>query len=531
MADNRYMKPRATRREARTLTGRFRGGKLAPIMATPFRESESGVVSQQVHYKLDPIPGRMITPITAEVIAVYVPLQAIDALKNPSDAYPGNAEVLRQKLLAGTAVFGTEAEGEISKRCGVEPRSVSGTKVVNEAVRIGHNVAVNYLRQRKYVNATLLDATNTDVTEALIDKSALDRLNGVLDPEDRVNGAVNLQIPDMPVKGIGGDSVGSTPTSQSNQKMSDGTQETYTGWNVEGSGNSLATGEIMLSVEEDPNNAGYPYIRAVMPTAGPDVSLSDFYTAEKMDGLTRAMRKLVDENPQHGEELVTRWAHGLSIDIGKQPFELYRKQVIFGMAMKNAMDFANIDEVRSNLTAVIDFTVPVPPTEFGGIVYTFACVKPDEVMDHQPHPILSEEWGATNYVADEMATIDPEAVTVRDLYADCATPDEGNVMMYVGKNHLKKTYVNYGLNRHLDPLTVEDETSVWQIQVPLSVTPENILYPTSLDHSPFADTLAEVCTYTVQNMARINTPIIFGSTPVEELAQIETDDIFQDAAV
>lgn len=178
MSLTKYMKPRTQRHEARTLAGTFRGGKLAPVMAVPFRESESGTVNQSVVLELDPIAGRMITEITAEIVSVYVPAQAIDALKNPDDDYPGNSEVLRRKLMSGAPVFDLEPESEVSKRLGVVPRSVSGDLYVNEVARLAHNVAVNFLRQRKYVKAVQLDANSTAMTPALIGQTVLDRLNG-----------------------------------------------------------------------------------------------------------------------------------------------------------------------------------------------------------------------------------------------------------------------------------------------------------------------------------------------------------------
>ena len=50
----KYQQPSSTRRESRTIAGRFRGGKLNPVMAVPFRESESGILSQTVTYELGP---------------------------------------------------------------------------------------------------------------------------------------------------------------------------------------------------------------------------------------------------------------------------------------------------------------------------------------------------------------------------------------------------------------------------------------------------------------------------------------------
>jgi len=521
----KYQSPRNIRRENRTLAGRFRGGKLAPVMAQAFRESESGTVQQSVTFELDPIAGRMITPITAQLTSVYVPVQAIDALLNPDEDFAGSSDMIRQKLLSGTPLFGLEEEGELSKRLGVVPRSIGGVKKVNEVVRIAHNVAVNFLRRRKYVNAIQLLASSTVLTPALISDTVLDRLNGVLDPEDRVNGKVNFELGNVsiPVYGLGIINTGGTaPPLQPVQH--DGADATIplSKW-------AGANANVFMRTRENTAGDTFPNVDAIgdLGQAG-TVSLDDFYIAERMDALTREMRMIVDANPQYGEEIVTRWAHGLSIDVGKQPFIVHQSRQIFGMQMRRASDGDNLDQATSDLAQQIRFTAVIPPTEFGGVLITFAEVLPDETLASQPHPILSEEWGARNHVADELA-VDPVPVTIRELDAECDQADEGTVALYIGNNTLQQNYNNYGLNRQLDPSTVENKTAVWQLEVPMSVTPESVLYPDDLEHYPFDDQLAEICTYTVTALAQINTPTIYGPTPIEELAEIETSDVFDDA--
>lgn len=510
----KYQRPKQIRREYRNLGGKFKGGKLAPIMAVPIYGSETGILNQNVVMELDPIAGRMVTEITAGVVSLFVPVTAIDALKNPAQDYPGSADVIRAKLMSGTPLFDLEAEGEISKRCGVNPRSISGVKSVSEIVRIGHNAAVNFLRQRKYVNATLLLANSTAMTPALISNTVLDRLNGVLDPEDRVNGKIDF-TGQIPVKGIGllGSNLASTTAAA-----------LWSGDGVATTSSKTAKNSGYTHFEVD--GAGIPQIWADL--AGADgISLTDFYRAEKMDQLTRVMRRLVDENPQYGEELAVRWSLGLSMDIGAQPIVLYEREETFGTQYRRGMDGAGLDTARTDAGHRVSFAVPVPRTEFGGIIYTFAYVKPDETLASQPHPILSEPWGAINFVADEMA-LDPVPVTVRDLDADCLQADEGNVALYVGHNHLKKEYVNYGWNRHLDKSTVEAKTAIWQLEVPMSVTPDSVIYPETLDQYPFVDQLAEICRYQIESSVSFATPLQFGPVPVEELAVIETADIFED---
>jgi hypothetical protein len=521
---NKYMKPRGTRTEFRSDSGRFRGGKLNPVHATVVRESESAVLSQTITYELDAVAGRLITEVNADAICVFVPAQAIDALKNPGDDYPGNAEVFRQKLLSGNAVFDLEEEGEISQRCGINPRSIDGTKQVNEAIRIAHNAAVNFLRTRKYVKATKLSANNTAITPALIAKTVLDRLNAVLDPEDRVNGSVSFGgsidfAGDLKLKGMYVEDA----TSTGQVKTLDNTGSFNDDYG------SIVTRRVNNLDGSDPYiEPAIDFANFLGTLASDAVSLSDFYTSEKMDRLTREMRKLVDTYPEYGEELVNRFAHGLSVDVGNQPFVLYEKTNIFGRSVRSAMDGASLDVQQTDLMAQHTFTVPVPPTEFGGVIITFASVRPDEALASQPHPIASDVWAARNYVADELA-IDPVPVTIRDLYSDCDQADENTISCYVGNNHLQKTYVHYGFQRQLDPSDVENKTALWQLEVPMSVTPDSVIYPTDISHYPFNDQNAEVCTFAIESLAKIQTPVIFGPAPVEELAAIETGDVFEDA--
>ncbi len=523
-----FQNARNTRRSARTLLGRYRGGKLVPVMAEAVRGNEGGFLSQTLMTELDPMPGRVVTPIVGEMIAVFVPVQAIDAIKDPNAAYAGMTEVIREKLLTGNPLFTLETEGEISRRCGVNPRSVGGVKQVNQMVRLAHNAAVNYLRQRKYHKATLVPHTNTAITNAIISQTVLDRLNGVLDPDDRINGAVALDLPSMqlPVTGIGFMGTPSLAASGTVVRETNGT--TFTTDALDGIPAGSTTAGVAIRSTGASAAALVPQIFAQLnaTTAG-NVSLTDFYNAERMDQLVRTMRQIVDENPEYGEEMVLRWAHGLQVDAGNVPFVIAEKREVYGRSLVGATDSAGIaaETMRSDLMLEMSFSVPIPKTELGGIIITFATLKPDETLANQPHPFLSDVWGIENFVADELA-LDPVPVTIRELDANCTTPQETTVALYTGKNQLKATYVDYGPNRHLNPTTIANKTALWQIQVPMSVTPDNILYPDNLSHYPFADQNAEVCTYTITSQAVIQTPMQIGPTPIETLAVIDQQTLF-----
>ena len=512
-----FSKTRAKRREYRNITSRMRGGDLQPIKAHRLMGGESGTLREDVFFDFDPVAGRIITPVTCELTAVYVPLQAIDLLANPEEPLAGSADSVRQKLLSGVPVCGVEIETELSKACGVTPRSVNGDKVVSTAIRLGHNAAVNYLRRRKYVKATQLLADSTAITPALIGDTILDRFNAVLDPEDRVNGAVQFEG-EIPVHGLGSGSGNITLTNVYGRE-SGGEMALYE--------KSMTTDANHLRMREDPENPGFPKIVADLGYSGSSVSLTDFYQAERMDALVREARQMVENNPEYGEQMVAEWAHGLSVDPGKQPFVLYQRSMPANKLERMATDGPNLDESQTDMMLRMSMTVPLPRTEFGGMIIVFASIKPDETLSSQPHPFLTEEWVPMNFAADELA-IDPVPVHFRELDADVIQADEGNVAFYVGNNHMRRSYINYGFSRDLDRTTVARKTAVWQLEIPMSVTPETVMYPEDLDHYPWVDFSGDVCT--VQSASELNlaTPIVFGPTPVEELAAIEDLDIFED---
>lgn len=520
----KYQQQRAQRMEDRHVGGRFKSGLLAPVMAHKIMGSEGGMLTQRAFFELDPIPGRLMSNIFGEVVSVFVPLQAIHALANPAADYPGSADVIRAELAAGNALSSLEAENEISKRLGINPKAVAGTKYVDEYARIAYNAAVNFLRRKKYVKASQVLASSTAILPAILSKTVLDRLNGVLDPEDRVDGLISLSG-DVPVKGIGwGGSTTAAATNTEALRQSDLTNPV-----TQQVGATAGTGkELRVRAQDDGTGQFYPDVWADLDKSNVNISLRDFYRAERMDNLVRQMRQFVNDNPEKGEEIVNRWAMGLSLDVGNEPFVIFEQKVALTNNVTRPMDGASIDNVRTYPANGISFTVPVPATEFGGYVITMMAIKPDEVLASQPHPLMTEAWSADNFVADEMA-LDPVPVLNRAVDSDVSVGDEDTVVFYGANHGLRRTYMQYGWNRHLDTNDVAAETSIWQLEVPASVTPETVSYPNPLPQDPFADTLAEVCTYGIKSMLTVGTPTIFGPSPVEELAEIEDADIFDDA--
>lgn len=516
-----------TIREGRSLGGRFRGGKLAPVMAVALKANEGGMLTQTATIELDPVAGRLITPVTGELHCVYVPVQAMVALRDDTDPFAGITEVIRQRYLDGSPIFNLVNEDEVTQRLGVMPVSVGGVKKVSEAAKLAHICAVNFLRQSLYTYAATLTKASTGVTPALLSSTALMMFNGVLNPDDHVNGMVSLELTgNVNVKGIrqiGGSEPDYSSTAGFVTKSSAGARIDV----------KTAVPDRGLRFDLEPGSTGASQLAVYAPLdqggEASGFSLTDLQNARTMDSLTRSMRTIIDANPVDGEEQIVRWAHGLRIDDAYVPFLLGKRTVIFGQDLLKAMDGAGIESeiTQSRLMQRLSITVPVPTTELGGVVVTFLVVKPDEVLKEQPHPVLSQVWGFDNLMAEELQ-LDPVPVTGREVQASVPQANESTVMFYTGLNELRRTYVNYGWNRHVDPATVDAKNALWQYEIPASVTPENIVYPPDIEHFPFVDQEAEIARYVIASTFVGKSPIFIGPSPVETVSVIETDDLFGD---
>ena len=259
------------------------------------------------------------------------------------------------------------------------------------------------------------------------------------------------------------------------------------------------------------------------------ISFTDFYAAQSKDRFVRAMDDMIKANPEYGEEMVLRAVHGLTVDTGKTPMLIHYEKRTFGGGVKQATDDVGIqnDTMRSDAVAELDYLLPIPRTELGGIVITLVTVKPDEVIPNQPHPLMAKPWVARNFVADELQ-LDPVPVTKRDVSNDVLSGEENDIVFYTGLNALARNYQKFGISRRLDPELVSNKMLIYQLEIPMSVTPDNILYPDEFTQHIFADPTAEVVSCFKQSAFRGTTPIVFGPTPRETVEIIDAEDIFEE---
>ena len=499
--------------------GFMRGGVLKPVSFTAVGPGEKGSARISITAEMAPVAGRLFSDVGLHVQSVFVPCTAMHALKYPDAPYAGTAEGVRQMIKENDGVvWPLEDDNDFAKSARIHPRKINGVAKVSEAIRLSHNVAVNHLRRMTYHKSVQLDADNTAITPAILKQTSLQRFSGVLDPDENVDGAVNLDG-EMKIRGIG-KLTDDFPVEGQQFTEPDGTVVTYDGaqW-IDGTTNARS-----FVIEEDPETPGKMNLRAVMQSDS--ISLRDFSIARQQDEITRRIDAIMRQNPEYGQDMVWRWFHRLELEGGRYAGLLYDREVSFNKMIEPATDGPSLGDEITQVDRGHDFAVPLPRTELGGVIVTFITIRPDEVMPPQPHPMLSETWVQPNYEADKLR-LEPEPFTYRDQWSDVETVNENTRSMYIGYNHDKKYYSDYGFARDVDLTTVENESSIWQVEVPLSVTPDNVLYPENIDHAPFSDRWGDAARFSCSASVMVETPLVFGPTPVERVLEIEENDLFE----
>lgn len=506
----------AVRREAVQNVGKTKAAKLVPVNITAVKGNEGGLYSGSVAVDLDPVAGRLLTQAFAKVTCVYVPIQAIEALRTPDVPENAMTEVIRRKLMNGTSLYAYVPESDVSKYAGVNPINYGGQKQLLNCVTGAYNVAVNYVRKRKYVYATERAYGVATIAPAVIHETVLDLFNAVLDPDDRVNGQVSLDFNNERayVVGITQENSG-THTSANATLYADASRINFrTG--------TPGTGVNFMRKEGNPGGQGLDIYADLSQIEAGGFSLSDLYSAQKADELVRRMREIANANPLLGEDAVLRWCYGLQAENQRFPFTLYEERIALGERRQAATDAAGIqDEVMvSQLTDTISFSVPVPKTELGGIIVTLLQVTPEEVIQSQPHPLLCSDWVQPNHAADSLK-VDPVPVPFRELFSDVPRANEFDQKFYTGFNEMKRNYVTFGFNRSVDPNEVSTKSVVWSYAIPAGVSPDNINYPEDFSQYPFLDQTARVVTYSASYVMSLETDMFFGPTPVEKVAIVD----------
>ncbi|KJZ25119.1 hypothetical protein [Tritonibacter mobilis] len=464
--------------------------KIWPLSICRFRPDEGGTVSTNLNVKLAPVSGYMRSNAYVEVVQVFVPYQAIEKLWYDTQDDAGVTEMTRRRLIAGITPP-LDLTNAITNAANIHPRKIGGDPRVSSTARTAYNAAVNHLRRYAYYDADQLTKANASIVPAILSANALERFNGVLEPERNIDGAINL-TGELPLK-IDGSTAGAV-----------------LGTSVAADGESIVETTIGEQFYTDLSGTG-------------EITLRDMIRSQILDGLIRNFAQMIEDDPINGEGVVERALYGLSVDYDDNCQVLYKQVYELSPSHARPMDGASFNDVSAHFALENEtFTTLVPRSELGGQLVTLVSVKPLETVEAQPDPAQTETWELVNRVHDEMA-LDEVLLTRADLESGVLPADEDQPVFWTGHNSIKHAYSTRGVNK--DRIAgVEMKSSMWTYPVPSSVTPENISYPPGgIDMYPFYNWNGGHAEYTIDQVAAISTHLAKGPNPVERIQIFAAD--------
>lgn len=510
---------RRLRRHTNVHFGGMNAVKAHPLAAQKFLPDEGGMVETNLQVMLAPVSGFMRSKAYLDVYQVFVPYQAIELLERDDLQDAGVTEMTKRRLMAGETIQ-LEVENDVSKAMNIKPRSIGGVKKVDRTVRLAYIAACNHLRRAAYHKATLALKTTTAILPATLTANVLERLNGVLEPESLIDGAISL-TGEIPVKGIGF-TVGSHYSPEATAQVretGDANAKTVEGWHADG---ASTAGHIGLFIQSQDDISTFPSIFADLGSTPQNLTLRDMMESQELDRLIRELAGLVKKDPHHGEEVVARALYGLTVDFDATPQVLYHRRVPLTAQHQRPMDGPSMHQVTGHFEAQISSNVIVPRSQLGGQLVTIAMVKPLEVLSDQPDPLQTEAFTLTNRVIDE-TTLEEQLLTRADLESDLLAAEEDTETFWVGHNSLKFEYETQGPN---DAMAYQQEmlSAMWVYQIPTSVSSDNVVYPVNgIDMYPFGLWNGAHAEYTIRQQATVSTPMAKGPNPVERI-QLFADD-------
>lgn len=502
---NKFTGQRRMRSYRNNHFGGIEAAKLHPLGFVRFRPDEGGTVQTNIDISLAPVSGLMRSDAYVDVKQVFVPYQAIEKLELDTQDDAGVTEMTKRRLMAGEGI-GLEDEGLISLSGNVHARTVSDANKVSKSVRLAYLCAVNHLRLAAYYNSTLEDKTQTAILPALLTANILDRMRGVIEPENLIDGAINL-TGDLPVKGIGNPSNPPTSTNRTVNVVGTGTDDYEY---------AIGMGDLLADV----NGGGRPKIFADLGDSA-EISLRDMMQSKEMDRIIRKLAGVVKSDPVHGEEAVERALYGISCDFDDNCQVMFDRVYPLRSVHSRPTDGASFNEVSGQFSLTDSFGTIVPRSELGGQLVTLVSVKPLEVMAKQPDPSQTEPWVLENRIQDELE-LDEQLLTRQDLETGVAAANQDQAAFWVGHNSLKHNYATQGANDQ-NVFETEMRSSMWTYEVPTSVDETNVNYPDTIEMYPFYNWNGAHAEYTIDQIAMISTPLALGPNPVERIQLFKDD--------
>jgi hypothetical protein len=431
---------RSIRPDYTSLITSAKAGVVAPILMIPHHRGDSASGRINVRMNLAEMPAPLENAVIARVQAWFVPrpsLPQFTGLDEYTHSFHGT-DISQLGAAARTppALFNTVGTGAIAAAQSSEFFTVLGLHLVastaiNTDYIDAYNLVQNFRLAAHSSKMTRYDYYSENATTSLELKPAFwprNRMHNIVPDYEQalVKGSLDLDVAvgKVPVTGIG--TTGTTfPDSSATSYETSGTASvSYTSAQIiDGAVNGR------LTVEEDPDNSGFPGIFAELADNTVTVSLMDIDKARTTNAFARRVAQMEGSNFSgfnNDDVLMAELMQGFTVpnELLNRPWLIDSQTVVFGMNERHATDAANLDDSVVTGQAQVSIAYNVPTANYGGIGMVTVEVMPERLYERQSDEYLycTTVDDLPNAMRDSLRTEPVDIVLNRRVDAAHTTP-------------------------------------------------------------------------------------------------------------
>jgi hypothetical protein len=514
-----------------------RGGKIIPLAYAPMLREDrlaNGRVTVQVD--MAETAETLMNAVNVNVMAYFVPFLAFERFEGSLDrlnrSYMGQPDKEGGDVVPFFEALPYSPDFEVYRALGVHaPTGMN----LNSAVVEAYNAIVNHRRRARSTKLPEREWNRQTLAEAFWVNPGMAHIVPDFD-QAMIDGEapLTLNVPKMPVEGIALKSNQLTNAYKEtfNVKKTGGTAaENETGWVDR---NSVGGTQIMIS--EDPDNPGFPGIFAELQAEGVTLSLANIEMAKKTAAFARMRKQYSGLDDDYIIDLLMQAIRVPDAQMA-QPILLDRQRAVIGYTQRFATDSGNLDKHVTTGTTAVTLNMRTPPMNTGGVIMITAEVVPDQLFERQQDYFLTttDADALPDFIRDYA---DPEKVArVANTHADVHHSVPDGTFGYAPLNHeWKRDLARIGgkYYRELGAGFVENRQKFWSQETVDPGLREDFYLVNDLDHSVFADTMADPFEITTLGELTIVGNTVFGKGLQEDTGdydsiaeEVDTDRIDQ----
>ena len=378
-------------------------GVVIPVSVAPLHRGDSATGRILFDMELAEMPKPLENAVIGRVQAWFVPRPALpqfSGLDEYTHSFHGeDITVLGAAARTPAALFATVGTGAIAaaqaseffKALGV---SLQATTAINTDYIDAYNLIQNFRLGAHSSKITRYEYYSENAVTSLELKPAFwprNRMSDIVPDYESalVKGSLDLDVTagSVPVSGFGNTGAGDFSAGTVAIFETDGTSSRSIT-------DSAATSQNLdLYVEEDPNNAGYPNVRAQLANQTIATTLADIDKARTTQAFAKMRTAYAGTNYSgfnNDDVIVADLMQGFTVpaELFNRPWMLDSKTVTFGMTERHATDAANLDDSVVVGGAQVALSINIPKADYGGVMLATVEVMPERLYERQSDEYL-----------------------------------------------------------------------------------------------------------------------------------------------